>query len=123
MTDTEPQVTKRKVTMTSSWLTGVVDDEGNRETKTAQVIDYVRPDILDAYVADAKTRWQLVEVSDEPDAGPGGYGGATFVPPDLAHPLAGTYFPAYDCGPDCTHAPEGASVVFIPDTSDTKDEG
>jgi hypothetical protein len=73
-------VTKRRVTMTS---------EDGREA-----VDFVRPDFLEAYVVAARTRWAHVHVSDEPDAGPGGYHGATHVPADLDHPLAGTRFPA-----------------------------
>jgi hypothetical protein len=48
----------------------------------------------DAYVADARTRWQTVEVGDEPDAGPAGYDGATHIPATLDHPLAGQTIPA-----------------------------
>jgi len=82
-TTSEPEVTKRKVTMTHALNGG-----------TGFVTDYVRPDILDAYLADARTRWGTVEVSDEPDAGPGGYHGQTYVPEALDHPLAGQTFPA-----------------------------
>lgn len=88
MTKTDPRVDKRRVTMT----THVADAEGNVHTHVAT--DYVRPDLLDAYVADARTRWQKVEISDEPDAGPAGYDGATHVPEQLDHPLAGQTFPA-----------------------------
>ena len=82
----EPEVTKRRVTMRSAVLTpqGVMNLEA---------VDYVRPDFLDAYVADASARWQVVEVSDEPDAGPAGYHGPTTVPEGLNHPLAGQTFP------------------------------
>lgn len=75
-TSTEPQITKRRVTMTSVVAAGK-DDEGRDLFHRYEAVDYVRPDQLDAYVADAKTRWQHVEVSDEPDAGPGGYHGST----------------------------------------------
>jgi len=57
-------------------------------------IDYVREDFIEAYVRDALTRWGSVEVSKEYDAGPGGYHGATHVPAQLDHPLAGQTFPA-----------------------------
>jgi hypothetical protein len=57
-------------------------------------VDYVLPEILNAYVEDAQTRWPTVTVSDEPDAGPGGYDGATHYPAHLDHPLAGTTVPA-----------------------------
>ncbi len=86
-TTTDPRVTKRRVTMRSIVLTpnGPMEHEAT---------DYVRPDHLEAYVADAKKRWQLVEVSDEPDAGPGGYEGQTFAPTHLDVPDAGTIYPA-----------------------------
>jgi hypothetical protein len=88
----EPEITKRRVTMRSAVL--VPGGAGGKDViQTTEATDYVRPDFLDAYVADARTRWQVVEVSDEPDAGPGGYHGATLVPERLDHPLAGQTFP------------------------------
>lgn len=84
----DPRVTKRRVTMTN-----VVALPGGGTAKQVAV-DYVRPDHLDAYVHDAGHRWQLVEVSDEPDAGPGGYEGATSVPEGLPLPDAGVVYPA-----------------------------
>lgn len=81
-------IDKRRVTMRSVFAT-----EGGKVAEHVAV-DYVRPDILDAYVADAKTRWQSVVVSDEPDAGPAGYHGPTHVPETLDHPLAGQFFDA-----------------------------
>jgi len=83
-----PEITKRRVTMTNA----IALPDGKTETHVA--VDYVRPDHLDAYVTDARLRWQLVEVSDEPDAGPGGYDGATFVPGHLPLADAGTTYPA-----------------------------
>lgn len=109
----DPRVTKRKVTMISVFAVGV-DENGHAVTRSAEATDYVLPEILDAYVADAQTRWQQVIVGDEPDAGPAGYDGATFIPPTLDTPLANTYRPATDCGPNCAHAPEGATVVHVP---------
>lgn len=100
----DPLVTKHRVTMRSITLGA----GGN--TFEHQAVDYVRPDFLDEYVADARARWQSVEISDEPDAGPAGYDGATWIPAGLAHPDANTYYPATDCT-NCTHAPEGARVV------------
>ena len=86
-------ITKRKVTMRN-----VVAVEPSEQFPAgfAEHIatDYVRPDFLDAYVADAKTRWQSVVVSEEPDAGPAGYHGQTYVPEGLDHPLAGQTFAA-----------------------------
>ena len=48
-----------------------------------EAIDYVPLEILAAYVADAKTKWQLVEVGDEHDSGPGGDDGETHIPAHL----------------------------------------
>jgi hypothetical protein len=89
----EPEITKRRVTMVTFVVTGV-DAEGQPIVQRHEAVDYVRPDFLDAYVADAQTRWQSVTVSDEPDAGPAGYHGATHVPATLDHPLAGRTFAA-----------------------------
>lgn len=87
------EITKRKVTMRSVIA---VEPSPDRPSGTLEVLveDYVRPDFLDAYVADAQLRWQSVTVSDAPDAGPGGYDGQTSVPAGLDHPLAGQTFPA-----------------------------
>lgn len=93
MSEQEPQVDKRRVTMTSVVIQGR-DSDGKPVLATHEATDYVRPDILEAYVADARTKWQNVEVSEEPDAGPLGYHGPTHVPEHLDHPLAGSTFPA-----------------------------
>ena len=86
-------ITKRKVTMRS-----IVAVEPSPERPdgilTIEASDFVRPDFLDAYLADARLRWQSVTVSDEPDAGPAGFHGETHVPDALAHPLAGQTFAA-----------------------------
>lgn len=92
----DPRIDKRKVTMTN-WVTVAQDEDGPDgpvRIEKHEAVDYVRPDFLDAYVEDARTRWQQVRISDEPDAGPGGYDGATSVPAGLSHPLAGQTFPA-----------------------------
>lgn len=63
----KPKVTdKRKVTMRNT----VALADGT----TAEIVatDYVPAATRDAYVADARTRWSVVEVGTEPDAGPGG---------------------------------------------------
>lgn len=91
MPKTDPRVDKRRVTMTSYGT--AVTDKGPVVT-TYEKVDYVRPDFLEAYVANARTQWQSVEVSEEPDAGPGGYDGETYVPAELDHPLAGKTFAA-----------------------------
>lgn len=92
-TPTDSRVDKRRVTMTSFVVTGVSDD-GKPQVNKHEAVDYVRPDFLDAYVANAQANWQSVVVSDEPDAGPGGYEGATHVPAELDHELAGQTFAA-----------------------------
>jgi hypothetical protein len=92
MSEADPRVTKRRVTMTN-WIQ-VPGPEGKPELREITATDYVRPDFLDAYVAKAQETWSSVEVSEEPDAGPAGYEGQTYVPEDLDHPLAGHLFPA-----------------------------
>lgn len=112
MSKADDRVDKRRVTMTRAVAVIRKDKDGNDvlEAQTLQATDFVRPDFLDAYVADAATRWDSVTVSDEPDAGPAGYDGATYVPAGLNHPLAHTFYPATDCT-NCKHAPEGAKVI------------
>lgn len=88
------RVDKRRVTMRSVIALPGVDEEGRQLLATHEATDYVRPDHLDAYVAEARTRWQVVEISDEPDAGPGGYDGQTHVPEAIDTPDAGTTYPA-----------------------------
>lgn len=78
MSKKDPRIDKRRVTMTNY----VADAEGN--VRTHEAVDYVRPDFLDAYLTDARTRWGKVDVSGEPDAGPGGYDGDTSVPANLS---------------------------------------
>lgn len=92
MADQDERIDKRRVTMTNYEVGPVVD--GQPTVLTHQVTDYVRPDHLDAYVADARTRWANVEVSDEPDAGPGGFEGQTAVPAGLPVPDAGVVYEA-----------------------------
>lgn len=74
-----PQIEKRKVTMTNVSLTA--DGQVVRHEAT----DFVPLEILDAYVADAGTRWQSVVVDHEAghDPGPGGDDGETHYPPHL----------------------------------------
>jgi hypothetical protein len=87
-------VDKRRVTMTDYIVLPPEVPGGPPRMLQRQAVDYVRPDFLDAYVADARTRWQDVVVSEEPDAGPAGYHGPTHVPEGLDHPLAGQTFAA-----------------------------
>lgn len=88
------EITKRRVTMVNYVVKPPVFHGDEPTVERQEAVDYVRPDFLDAYVADARTKWQYVEVSDEPDAGPAGYHGGTSVPAHLDHPLAGQFFPA-----------------------------
>jgi hypothetical protein len=96
MPKTDPRVTKRRVTMRAVNL-----DPATGNSVVTEAVDYVRPDFLEEYVRVARLPndngtpgWQFVGVSDEPDAGPGGYHGQTFVPPNLQHDLAGQVFEA-----------------------------
>lgn len=84
----DPRIDKRRVTMKSAVL--LADDT----TAILAISDYVRPALLDAYVADARTKYQVVEVSEEFDAGPGGYDGQTHVPAHLPVPDAGATYAA-----------------------------
>jgi hypothetical protein len=89
----EPTPTKRRVTMRN--VLAVPPTENNPVgVANIEATDYVLPEHLDAYMADARTRWAVVEVSDEPDAGPGGYHGPTYIPEHLDVPDAGDTRPA-----------------------------
>lgn len=94
--EVDPRVTKRKVTMTNYIALPPADDDPAQQPRVEkhEAIDYVRPDHLDAYLADARAKWQHVAVSETPDAGPGGYAGATAVPAHLELPDAGVTYPA-----------------------------
>lgn len=85
----EPEITKRRVTARSAVLNAVTGGVDIHETN-----DYVLPEVLDQVVAELRRNWQYVEVSEEPDAGPGGYHGATHIPEFCSHPEAGTTRPA-----------------------------
>lgn len=69
---TEGAVEKRKVIMTNAVAVG-------DQIHTHVATDYVPLSVLDAYVADAATRWQSVVVDHDAghDPGPGGDDGAT----------------------------------------------
>jgi hypothetical protein len=85
----EGEVTKYRVTMRN--FTGF--DPVSGQALSHEAVDHVPQEILDAYTADARTRWGFVEVSKEPDAGPAGYHGATYYPAHLPIPNAGEYRP------------------------------
>lgn len=78
-----PEITKRRVTMRNTIVVGHAPDTGAPILQDQTAEDFVRPDFLDSYVSDARTRWQSVTVSDAPDAGPAGYSGDTIVPTHL----------------------------------------
>lgn len=86
----DDRITKKRVTMRSI----VASDTSPTGFVEHLATDFVRPDFLDEYVSDAKLRWQSVNISEEPDAGDGGYDGVTHVPAHLNHPLAGQTFAA-----------------------------
>jgi hypothetical protein len=58
-----------KVTMVSV----SINDDGT--VLRHEATDYVAPEDVDAYVADARTRWQSVRISDQVDNGPAGDNG------------------------------------------------
>lgn len=109
-TEPDPRITKRKVTMRSI-------SAGPEEGMVLETIreDYIREDFLPAFLEVARRDWQQVTVADGYDAGPGGYDGATYVPPGIAHPLAHHFYPSTDCK-NCDHAPvdaEGRKAVVV----------
>lgn len=67
-----------KVTMTSFMANAVTGQPEKHEAT-----DHVDIEHLDAYVADARTRWQAVSVSDEIDHGPAGPDGEYNIHPSL----------------------------------------
>jgi hypothetical protein len=75
-------IEKRKVTMTNAVA------EANGTVSIHKAEDYVPLEILEAYVADAKKRWQAVVVDHEAghDPGPGGDDGETHYPVHLTDP-------------------------------------
>lgn len=89
MADTPIQ--KRHVRGRSTAVVGY-DADGKALLMDHTFEDFVPADILDAYLADARTRWQSVEVvSDEHNPGPGGDHGVTHFPHHLSdgHPHQG----------------------------------
>lgn len=84
MADDE-KITKRRVTMVSL-IAGPPDDQGVVTVNEHRAVDYVPDDerdgvnVLQAYLEQARQVWQRVDVSDELDAGPGGYHGQTVIP-------------------------------------------
>ena len=106
----DDRITKRKVTMKSVTLSA-----DGKTTLEHVAEDYVRPDHLDAYVADARTKWQAVEVSDEPDAGPRWLRGrdgrpCSSEPAGCRRHLPGRGEVAHDHPDSCDEGPAGHGV-------------
>lgn len=59
---------KYKVTMVSVGVTGL-DSDGQVVLTRHEAVDYVPQEDLSAYVEDAKTRWQIVQVDENPVEG------------------------------------------------------
>jgi hypothetical protein len=89
------EITKRRVTMRNVVFAGT-DDNGQDVFHEHGAVDYVHPEHLDVYVADAEAKGWKVQVADEPDAGPGGWGGEYTLPAHLNHPDAGVTRPAQE---------------------------
>lgn len=72
----EERIEKRKVVMKSAVL------QADGTIANLEAADFVPTDILDDYVADARERWQVVEIPepDKHDSGPGGDKGETKRP-------------------------------------------
>lgn len=71
----DPTPTKRKATMTTKSWAGV-DDDGKDVWQTVEATDYWHVEEIEERTRLAKQAgWQQVVISDEPDAGPGGYHG------------------------------------------------
>ncbi len=91
----DTRIDKRCVTLTNYV---VVETDDGPQIYVHQVKDYVGPEYLAEYLEEAQAvdpntggpRWRKVDVSEEPDAGPGGYDGETNIPEKLNHPEAGT---------------------------------
>jgi hypothetical protein len=84
-------IEKRHVRLYNGVVTAF-DADGNPVIDHHEAHDYVPVDILPAYLADARTRWAVVEVvADTHDAGPGGDDGWTHYPHHLSagHPHQG----------------------------------
>lgn len=83
------RIEKRHVKCRSTAVVGY-DHDGKALLQDQSVEDFVPADILDAYLDDARKRWQSVEVvSPEHNPGPGGDDAHTHYPSHLSHPLAG----------------------------------
>lgn len=68
------QPTKRRATMVSYQAT--TDSDGKPVVRKFEAVDYWHVEEIDARTQAALAGgWQHVEISDEPDAGPGGYHG------------------------------------------------
>lgn len=127
----EQQVTKRRVVLVNSAFVGTGPDGRDLYQRT-EMTDYVLDDVrdgvnvLEAYLAAARQAWQSVTVSDEYDAGPGGFHGQTHIPDvivvpaaadgsaperryNIAHPAAGQTFAATEAPAEQPPAKSGGS--------------
>lgn len=84
-------IEKRHVRGRSTAVVGY-DENGKALLQDIEFNDYIPVDILDAYLEDARTRFQVVEVvADEHNPGPAGDDGHTHFPHHLSdgHPHQG----------------------------------
>lgn len=85
------RIEKRHIRCRNTAVVGY-DHDGRALLQDQSVEDFVPADIVDAYLADARTRWQHVElVADEHRPGPAGDDGLTHYPHHLSagHPHQG----------------------------------
>ena len=90
-TEVDPRVTKKRVTLRRFRAKSATVVEVH---EAVDYVDTARPGFLEAYLATYGPLYDEVVVSEEFDAGPGGYDGATHIPAELDHPLAGATFAA-----------------------------
>lgn len=123
MTEIDPRITKKRIELTSVSYSGK-DDDGNDLYHKYEVVDYIdsaRPGLLEAAVAAAQAAgWQNIKVSDEFDAGPGGYDGPTHIPAEWGHEFSGQTFEATP-GSDIALALAAGSITAPTDTPEFVD--
>ena len=121
--EVDPRVTKKRLELTSVAYAGK-DENGVDTFHKYEVVDYIdtaRPGLLEAAIAAAQAAgWQHITVSEEFDAGPGGYDGPTHVPDAWDHELSGQTFPATP-GSDIALALAAGSVSAPSDTPEFVD--
>lgn len=78
-------IEKRHVRLQNTQVVGY-DENGRAMLADHVVDDYVPVTILDAYLEDARTRWQFADVvADAHDPGPAGDDGFTHYPHHISH--------------------------------------